>query len=216
MSDFERESRAMVAAKSLLAAWPSEGEVPAWKQAEERGRVAARAARSRAAVKATGLPERLVRLVAAGALRETDAVAAMREPAGITVLSGAPGCGKTVAAASWLFDWAAHHLEAGLWLTAARLQRWDRYSRAEMDRLFGYPRLVLDDLGTEYLDERGSFMTTLDELVNERYASGRPLVITTNLNVEAFKQRYGERIADRIREAGVFKAVGSQSMRAAR
>ena len=210
MSDFVRMAAALVPP----AGWPGEEEVAAWKQAEERERAAARAREVKAAVKVAELPDRLVRLASGGGLRETDAVAALREPAGITVLAGAPGCGKTVAAAWWLFDWVAQCC-SGLWLTAARLQRWDRYSRAEMDRLFAYPRLVLDDLGTEFLDEKGSFMTTLDELVNERYASARPLVITTNLNVEAFKLRYGERIVDRIREAGVFKAVGSQSLRQA-
>ena len=167
----------------------------------------------RAAVAALELPERPLALLDAGTVRGTEAIEALDKPKAIVVLSGTPGCGKTVAAAKWLYDFAKKTQRAGFWLTAARLARWPRYSDADMDRLLRPPRLVIDDLGNEFLDEKGSFMATLDELLNERYAHKRPTVITTNLNLAGFKARYEERIADRIREDGRFVSLASPSLR---
>jgi len=196
-----------------IAARKPQGDVePDWLvEAQRKGAEAARLA-----VAALELPERALALLTAGAARDTEAVQALAKPCAITVLSGAPGCGKTVAAAKWLFDRARQTQRCdGKWLTAARLARWPRYSDADMQPLMLAGRLVLDDLGTEYLDERGSFMATLDELLNERYARQRPTVITTNLNADAFKARYAERIVDRIREDGRFAALASPSLRSA-
>lgn len=160
------------------------------------------------------LPERARRLLEARMVRQTEAVAALLAPPTLMVLSGAPGCGKTVSAARWL--WAsAENRERGLWVTAARLARWAHYDNAEMDRVIKIPRLVLDDLGTEYLDEKGNYLARLDEVINERYAGARPTVITTNLNAGEFKARYHERIVDRVREDGVFHVVKSPSLRTA-
>ncbi len=180
-------------------------------EAQRKGAEAARLA-----VAALELPERALALLTAGGARDTEAVQALVKPCAITVLCGRPGCGKTVAAAKWLFDRARSTQRAdGMWLTAARLARWPRYSDADMQPLMLAGRLVLDDLGTEYLDEKGSYMATLDELLNERYARQRPTVITTNLNAEGFKARYAERIVDRIREDGRFVALASPSLRSA-
>lgn len=180
-------------------------------EAQRKGAEAARIA-----IAALELPERALALLTAGAARDTEAVQALAKPCAITVLCGAPGCGKTVAAAKWLFDRTRETQRCdGKWLTAARLARWPRYSDSDMEPLMSVGRLVLDDLGTEYLDEKGSFMATLDELLNERYARQRPTVITTNLNAGGFKTRYAERIVDRIREDGQFVALASASLRSA-
>ena len=100
-----------------------------------------------------------------------------------------------------------------LFVTSARLSRWDRYDRDEMNRLLRADRLVIDDLGSEYADVKGNFNAILDELVSDRHGNRRPLVITTNLNGEAFKARYDDRIADRIREVGRFVSIKWSSMR---
>jgi DNA replication protein DnaC len=77
--------------------------------------------------------------------------------------------------------------------------------------------MVIDDLGVEYLDKNGNFLQRLDELIDERYSNYRQTIITTNLNVKAFKERYGERVADRIREGfefgGAFMELAESSMR---
>lgn len=143
---------------------------------------------------------------------DTECVRALQSQRTLTILSGRTGCGKTVAAAGWLYSWALEFRQ-GLWLTAARLARWNRYETEKMNQVLMVSRLVLDDLGAEFIDTKGFFMALLDELVNERYANGRQTVIATNLNSEEFKDRYSERIVDRIREKGQFVAIASLSLR---
>jgi len=171
----------------------------------------------------TGAPQR-IREVASGNLAKTEAVKALETIGdGLIVLSGDPGCGKTVAAAAWLRElicadgrvtpFQVYHGRQPLFVTAARLSRWDRYDRDAMDMLLRADRLVLDDLGSEYADVKGNFLAIVDELVSERHGNRRPMVMTTNLAADAFKARYDERIADRIRECGRFVSLEGDSMR---
>lgn len=158
----------------------------------------------------TGIPPKDLALLRGGALTATPATLALAEISALTLvcLSGNPGSGKTVAASNWLAT-----AGNGMFVKAARLSRWDRYDNDEMNRLLRASRLVLDDLGTEFQDAKGNFMAILDEVIDVRYDHARPTVITTNLDAEAFKARYGERIVDRIREAGAFVSIPSSSMR---
>jgi len=56
--------------------------------------------------------------------------------------------------------------------------------------------LILDDLGTEM---PGQFVTAaLYSLLNERLLAGKPMVISTNLNVDEMARRYSPQIASRI------------------
>ena len=56
--------------------------------------------------------------------------------------------------------------------------------------------LIIDDLGTEM---PGQFVTaTLYGLLNQRLLSGKPMIITTNLNVEETSKRYSPQIASRL------------------
>lgn len=56
--------------------------------------------------------------------------------------------------------------------------------------------LILDDLGTEM---PGQFVTAaLYGLLNDRILAGKPMLITTNLNVEEMGRRYSPQIASRI------------------
>jgi DNA replication protein DnaC len=127
----------------------------------------------------------------------------------ILVLAGPPGVGKSVAAA-WLI--AACDRPA-LFIDQSRLVRRSRYSNEDMRPLEDVTLLAIDDLGSEYLDEKGSFVATLDGLINARYAEELPTVFTTNLASTRFVQRYGERIADRIREVGRFVELKGPSLR---
>jgi DNA replication protein DnaC len=72
---------------------------------------------------------------------------------------------------------------------------------------------VLDDLGSEYADAKGNFLVNLDELIDTFYGDKRPLLITTNCTDSEFKQRYGARIVDRIRECGSFYGIRTASLR---
>ncbi len=172
---------------------------------------------------ASGVPARFVEIVEAG-IGQTEATeAAWQVIDGVAVLSGDPGCGKTVAACAWLRDLivrpgAVVALEGyrgrqPLFVTSARLSRWDRYDNEQMNRLLKADRLVIDDVGSEFADVKGNFNAILDELVSDRHGNRRPLIITTNLDGDAFKARYDERIADRIREVGRFVSIKAPSMR---
>lgn len=156
------------------------------------------------------------------ALRSTLALRAARqfmaqEDKSILVLGGTPGSGKTFAA-SWCCAQVPH---SARFIDSHRLARLDRYK--EMDDLETVALLVLDDLGIEYLDEKGAFLSKVDGLVNARYAAELRTVITTNLPWKAesekkpdFRRRYGERVADRIREVGEFIGITEPSLRGSR
>lgn len=196
--------------------------VQTWGETEEGKRVRAEEEAKRSAQHLTeveqaraqkasemGIPPKDSEKIRAGSLSETDAVKALRGNDLIVCLSGNPGCGKTTAAGDALF-----RARQGLFVKAARLSRWQRYEDSEMNKLLRAQVLVIDDLGTEFQDEKGNFMAILDEVIDVRYDHRRKTIITTNLDAEAFKARYGERIADRIRECGKFVSLDGKSMRA--
>ncbi|MBE3576384.1 MAG: ATP-binding protein [Limnochordales bacterium] len=56
--------------------------------------------------------------------------------------------------------------------------------------------LVLDDLGQEYQTEWAR--SVLGELINARYLDRRPLIVTTNLDLEALTHILTERVASRL------------------
>jgi DNA replication protein DnaC len=127
----------------------------------------------------------------------------------ILVLSGPPGCGKTVAAA-W---WALRRTDAPTFIRASAFAASSRYDRETRKALLKASALVLDDLGAEYADANGSHIVDLDELVDTFYGDRKPLLITTNCDNTRFTERYGERVIDRIRECGDFVGAGVKSMR---
>ncbi len=139
--------------------------------------------------------------------------AATKDKGGIAVLSGVTGAGKTVAAAWYVYQIVVTEQRwAFPFIRAAELATLSRYG-GERDKYLDAERLVIDDLGSEYLDAKGSFLVDLDELVDRFYAGKRHLVITTNCTKATFKKRYGERITDRLRECGTWIAVTGESRR---
>jgi DNA replication protein DnaC len=69
-------------------------------------------------------------------------------------------------------------------------------TRREADKLTSCDLLILDDLGTEL---PGQFVTAaLYSLMNDRILAGRPMVISTNLNVDEAARRYSPQIASRL------------------
>ena len=72
----------------------------------------------------------------------------------------------------------------------------DDQSRAEAAALTGCDLLIVDDLGTEL---PGNFVTAaLYSLLNDRLTAGKPMVISTNLNVDEMAVRYSPQIASRL------------------
>ena len=69
-------------------------------------------------------------------------------------------------------------------------------NRREAVKLTECDLLIIDDLGTEM---PGQFVTAaLYSLLNDRLIAGKPMLITTNLNVEEMGRRYSPQIASRI------------------
>ncbi len=69
-------------------------------------------------------------------------------------------------------------------------------ARREAARFNECDLLILDDLGTEM---PGQFVTAaLYSLVNDRLLDGKPMVISTNLNVDEIARRYSPQIASRL------------------
>lgn len=69
-------------------------------------------------------------------------------------------------------------------------------ARAQAAKYYACDLLILDDLGTEMPSQ---FVTAaLYSLLNERLLDGKPIVISTNLNVDEMARRYSPQIASRI------------------
>jgi hypothetical protein len=122
----------------------------------------------------------------------------------LLLLVGEPGTGKTVAAARWFATLGPARAPGDarpLFVSAAELVVWatwsDEFRAAKRARA-----LVIDDLGVEYADAPGSVASKLDDLIDARYGSMLPTLITTNLDATALAVRFGDRIVSRIREAG--------------
>jgi hypothetical protein len=123
---------------------------------------------------------------------------------GIRILSGGVGVGKTVAAVRWLHD---HGGVSPLFLRAKALEAAGSYDRSLRALWLSCTAMVLDDLGVEHMDGPGVFLSNLDELLDHFAGSRAPLVVTTNLRSKAFVERYGARIASRLRQLGAWHNV---------
>jgi len=170
-----------------------------------------------------GLAERHLEVLFKGDVKQTPALDAINAFGGdgICIISGNVGCGKTLAAHSWLLDaanveprdWSARGIRM---VTAAWFARTSRYANREEDKFNALTeprRLVVDDLGVEFNDEKGSFRVDVDELLDLRWRAKLPTVITTNLASEEFKERYGLRLYDRARGQGTWQNVKHESLR---
>ena len=72
----------------------------------------------------------------------------------------------------------------------------DEDSARETAELYDATLLILDDLGTELT---GAFtVSALYALINDRLLTGKPTIISTNLNIQEIRQRYSPQIASRL------------------
>lgn len=160
-----------------------------------------------------GVPERTAR--ACLNANDTEAIRTLADAKeSLVVLAGPAGVGKSVAALLWLFDRAKGKPECLKWVQSGDLARGYAYDQDSFDAVTGVYALVIDDMGVEYVDEKGRWSVTLEEVLSRRFARMRKTVVTTNVvEVEAFKARYGERIASRLNEDGAFVVCGGPDLR---
>lgn len=72
----------------------------------------------------------------------------------------------------------------------------DEQTAQEVKRINDCDLLIIDDLGTEL---PGQFVTAaLYALVNDRLLAGKPMVISTNLNIKEIRERYSPQIGSRL------------------
>lgn len=168
-------------------------------------------------LEACGCPPKRVDEALANAYRaDAPAVLALRgfpeneETGGVRVLSGGVGTGKTVAAVRWLFERGGAR---PLFLRAKALEAAGSFDKELRAQWAQCSAMVLDDLGVEYADERGVFLSNLDEVLDHFAGSRSPLVITTNLLPEPFRERYKERVTSRLRQLQAWNNVKGPDMR---
>ncbi len=70
---------------------------------------------------------------------------------------------------------------------------------AKMEMIKSADLLIIDDLGTEVVSQYS--VQLLNEIINERCALSKKIIISTNLNMKGIVSKYTERIASRIYES---------------
>lgn len=130
------------------------------------------------------------------------------------LLWGGVGSGKTFAAAC-IANFAE---ENGINTRVTSLPRINSAAiderREFLDKLDSYGLLVLDDLGTER--DTATANETTFQVINTRYESKKPMIITTNLSIEQLNNpasQHQNRIYDRVLEVCVPVFCGTESMR---
>ena len=122
------------------------------------------------------------------------------------IFTGPCGTLKTTFACSIMLEAFAHGIEARFELVMSMLDRLvmleksnkDEYCRT-MQKLCSVPILVLDDLGAE--GHHADFVRSkLEQIIFQRHANGRALIITTNLSPAGLAKLYPGRIMERLRE----------------
>lgn len=115
---------------------------------------------------------------------------------------GSVGTGKTFATScicNELMNNGKTALVMNLGLYLMKIKR--EWAEAENDVL-NYVKtcdlLVIDDLGIEKVTE--FVLEKVFTLIDTRYRSGKPMIITSNLSLEEIRKTFGERISDRISE----------------
>lgn len=178
-----------------------------------------------------GVPERVAKVLEAGP-HPTRALQAVRQWWGVggsfMLLHGESGGGKSVAAASAFLrmrrvtrwqggsheDWDSAECAFETADELARFGYFGEEGHQLLKHLGKVTLLVLDDLGVEMASE--SWRATLDALLAERFGRTRcRTILTTNVSAarpgkdkpSPFEERYGARIARRIRESGSVVAV---------
>lgn len=144
-------------------------------------------------------------------IKETESVKNLKtlQEGNIIVLSGSVGCGKTIAVLNFLSQsGGSGYITAIELYNACKLNAIMVINEAKNTSI-----LALDDLGSEYEAESGYFQSIIDEIIDYRYLHLKTTIVTTNLNLEQFVERYGKRFVGRIKEWGRFIESDEKSQR---
>lgn len=163
-----------------------------------------------------GVP-RLLAECACGTPSETNVLDHARKARSgrpFVVLAGPIGVGKSVAAAVLAREFIEKHGGGWvIWRHAGELARIGHFDEERAKAREQCDLLVVDDLGTEFLDNNSWLAAQLEVLFYQRHGNRRLTVVTTNLTALQFRERYSPRLVDRIRELGAFVETGGESLR---
>lgn len=101
------------------------------------------------------------------------------------------------------------------YITATELADIMSESKATYNGIRNIKLLLIDDVGREPKEilDYGNVMYPFIDLMQYRYENGLGTIFTTNLTGAELRERYGERIADRMREKCFFVTFDGQSLR---
>lgn len=140
----------------------------------------------------------------------------LQSNSGVLVLLGGPGCGKTVAACMALLKLRSQTIRDN----DARFVRANDFARRSYyaEDVFLLDKkahtLVIDDLGEE--QSSSTFLASLDDVLSYRISAKVRTIITSNLALKAFSDRFakpGSRLASRIHAYGKVHCVGTEDLR---
>lgn len=142
------------------------------------------------------------------------------------MLMGLCGNGKSTLAQaiSWLVAHvtdAKHEIPIHKAKAVTRLCAASQHSKTaseQYDKIFTLPMMILDDLGEEPTEALvyGMVHTPIVDLICERYDKQRLTIVTTNLNTDELRNKYGARIYDRFQEMFTTIAFENDSYRTER
>lgn len=117
------------------------------------------------------------------------------------MIMGRTGSGKTIIAKTLARVVAMENPSPNV-VAMANLVKYVKREDCLPEFVYENRMLVLDDLGTEPLEIQmyGNRYELFNEILFARYAQHQPTIITTNLNSEGIRERYGDRIFSRIVE----------------
>lgn len=135
------------------------------------------------------------------------------------ILAGNAGTGKTtiMRAVNKMFNLLG--IYSKFYISATALNDNFQYNQEDSIRHFcegdGCTWLLLDDMGEEptEIKEYGNAKSPVIRVVAGRYDRMLPIMVTTNLNMEALEAKYGNRTADRLKEVAEWVPFSGASYR---
>lgn len=118
----------------------------------------------------------------------------------VLVMFGSPGSGKTFAASYLLWRNHGRMVRASEMIAHAKAPDY-----LQSLRFVGL--LAIDDIGTEPLDGFDTAKSIIGETICQRADAGLFTILPTNISPSALRERYGDRVANRIRTLGSIKSV---------
>ena len=118
------------------------------------------------------------------------------------LIVGGIGCGKSVFAMALAKTIAARNERCPYFIPMDWVVKVTKQDDEVPENVYANKLIVLDDVGTEPLEVNvwGNRIELFNEIIYARYARRQPTIITTNLHLDAMRDKYGERVMSRLNE----------------